>query len=278
MAFECVGSNPTYPTKFKTFRLILFCIKKLKLLNKAGIYKIFINDWIYIGSTTRSFKERFKEHRNKLKSKTHCNPILQNLYNKYKTLSFEIIEIISDNTTIIYREQFYIDNLNPNINICKTASSTLNKRHTTETKLKIKEAVLLQGKVKRDKLGLELSEKTIRKHAGIRLTLKNIIQYTLQGKFIKLWENSKKIQEELNVNPKQINSACRGDHKTCIGFLWRYLIPNTDFTLDLEIESKIKVTRKYCNGLFCKKCNEPLVIQQKYFCSRKCRGEFYRIK
>ena len=55
-------------------------------------------------------------------------------------------------------------------------------------------------------------------------------------------------------------------------------IPNTDFTLDLEIESKIKVTRKYCNGLFCKKCNEPLVIQQKYFCSRKCRGEFYRIK
>lgn len=103
---------------------------------------------IYIGSAV-SLRTRFMTHRRSFEINDHDNERLKNYYNKYGTdsLSFKVIEYC-DRDKLIEREQFYIDTLNPFFNIARVAGATyglkpwLNKKHTEETKAKIKAANL----------------------------------------------------------------------------------------------------------------------------------------
>lgn len=111
--------------------------------NKSGIYKIVnkINGHKYIGSA-KLFSQRKSEHFNALLRKDHhCLP-LQRAYNKYgkNNLEFEIIEIIEDINQLIPREQWYLDNWKPEYNVCPTAGSVLGRKHSEETKRKIRES------------------------------------------------------------------------------------------------------------------------------------------
>ena len=58
---------------------------------KSGIYKLAINNKVYVGST-QDFVRREKEHRNKLETNKHCNKILQHAFNKYGDITFSILE------------------------------------------------------------------------------------------------------------------------------------------------------------------------------------------
>jgi group I intron endonuclease len=60
----------------------------------CGIYKITnkINNKCYIGSSV-NILERFKSHRNKLKSNKHINNYFQNAYNKHGINNFIYIYI-----------------------------------------------------------------------------------------------------------------------------------------------------------------------------------------
>lgn len=51
---------------------------------------------------------------------------------------------------------------------------------------------------------------------------KKVIQYTKDGKFIKIWDYIKQASDELGVNPNNISSCCRGKRKSAGGFMWRY--------------------------------------------------------
>lgn len=73
----------------------------------SGIYKISINDYIYIGYT-KDFSYRKSTHFNKLKKNKHHNKYAQNVYNKYQSFTFEIIEKCSEDI-LIEREKFWID-------------------------------------------------------------------------------------------------------------------------------------------------------------------------
>lgn len=88
----------------------------------SGIYEIkcILNDQIYIGSSI-DLKRREKDHFNGLLKNTHRNIKLQRSFNKYgiDNFKFTVIEIITDTTQLIPREQFYVDYLNPYFNICK---------------------------------------------------------------------------------------------------------------------------------------------------------------
>lgn len=98
----------------------------------------------YIGSAV-SLRGRFMVHRQMLRDNDHDNSRLQNFYNKHgvESLSFRVIEVC-DREMLLIREQWYIDTLNPFFNIARTAGATyglkpwLNKRHSEETKLRIK--------------------------------------------------------------------------------------------------------------------------------------------
>jgi hypothetical protein len=56
----------------------------------AGIYKITINNKIYIGSSVNIY-HRYKLHKNTLCKNIHRNRYLQRAYNKYKDFIFEVI-------------------------------------------------------------------------------------------------------------------------------------------------------------------------------------------
>ena len=86
---------------------------------KCGVYAIrnLINGKVYIGSTTDSFRNRWNNHKKRLKKGTHYNKHLQSAYNKYgkDNLVFQIIEITQPENAV-EREGYYIkfyNSLNP---------------------------------------------------------------------------------------------------------------------------------------------------------------------
>ena len=85
-------------------------IKELGDLNKHGVYLIknLVNNKVYIGSTTKSFRVRYTSHKSKLKSNKHGTPHLQASWNKHGGHNFEfsILEICdSDNIDIILQKE-----------------------------------------------------------------------------------------------------------------------------------------------------------------------------
>lgn len=107
------------------------------LKNSSGIYQIQsrISDKIYIGSAS-NLRSRKYNHFKKLRDKNHENCLLQNHYNKYgkNDLIFGVIESITQKQNecildfrkrLLEREQYYIDNLKPKLNIAKIAGSPL---------------------------------------------------------------------------------------------------------------------------------------------------------
>lgn len=107
---------------------------------KSGIYKItnLVNNKFYIGSAI-DLVERKYEHFRKLKNNQHCNILLQNSFNKHGLDNFNF-EIIANcpKEYLIKLEQFFIDTINPQYNICKVAGNKLGVKHKEESKQKLK--------------------------------------------------------------------------------------------------------------------------------------------
>jgi group I intron endonuclease len=123
----------------------------------TGIYLIEINEQQYVGSTATSFNARFKKHMSDLIANRHGNIIMQRLYNKYQNIKFSILEECEPDI-VLQREQYFIDTLNPSINICKKAGNSMGRMVSDETRQKIREK--LKGK--------PLSCETIRKLSLVR--------------------------------------------------------------------------------------------------------------
>jgi group I intron endonuclease len=102
----------------------------------CGIYSITLtlNGRQYIGSSV-DIKERWRRHKKDLRKNKHHSIQLQRCWNKYNEDDF-IFEIIEEcdaiKETILEREQFYIDSINPVFNSCKLAGSPLGSRRTKE--------------------------------------------------------------------------------------------------------------------------------------------------
>lgn len=73
-----------------------------------GIYRIIINDKSYIGATL-NLRARINKHKSYLKNNTHSNTYLQNSYNKFNKVNFEILEILdtNDREILLDYETFY---------------------------------------------------------------------------------------------------------------------------------------------------------------------------
>jgi group I intron endonuclease len=113
-------------------------IKHKVFCNQSGIYKLSIKNHFYIGSS-KNLYHRLKEHLSKLRANKHKNPHLQNCFNKYKEDEFvcEILEICSIDI-LIEKEKYYIDLLNPNINVVR---NPINISITKESKKKISKSL-----------------------------------------------------------------------------------------------------------------------------------------
>lgn len=107
----------------------------MKILDCKGIYIIFNSQTedYYIGSASISFKKRLTQHISDLKKQKHRNIHLQRAFNKYGWISFtfSVIEVIQDESTIIPREQHYLDTLKPHYNIAIVAENSAKGRKRT---------------------------------------------------------------------------------------------------------------------------------------------------
>lgn len=107
-------------------------------MNKIGIYKIenIINNKFYIGSTsTIGFEKRWKKHILDLNKNKHHSIYLQRSWNKYgaDNFIFSIVEECSKDQCLI-REQYYMNYMKPEYNICENAGNTLGYKRSKKSK------------------------------------------------------------------------------------------------------------------------------------------------
>jgi group I intron endonuclease len=111
--------------------------------NKSGIYMLtnkLTND-IYIGQSI-DLSNRFKKYFSLSYLKTRDSLIISRALIKYGYLNFSVTILeYCKITDLLSREQYYFDKLNPKYNILKVAGSSLNHRHSEETKAKISKSL-----------------------------------------------------------------------------------------------------------------------------------------
>lgn len=105
-----------------------------------GVYQIVnkLNNKRYIGSTTKSFKDRWRVWKNDLQ-KGNASSHIQNAWNKYgeDNFNFEIIEVVYNKALVLNREQYWMDTLKPEYNIRPLAENNFGNKLSEETKRKI---------------------------------------------------------------------------------------------------------------------------------------------
>lgn len=84
----------------------------------TGVYKITIQNHVYIGSAAISFRKRWRQHQLDFIRDIHHSRFAQNAFNKYGIATFEIMELCP-RELCIEREQWWIDTLKPDLNILK---------------------------------------------------------------------------------------------------------------------------------------------------------------
>ena len=201
------------------------------LSKKSGIYKISALDYkyVYIGSASDLYK-RFHRHLSQLIKNKHENRYLQNIFNKHGwfNFKFELIEFC-DIDNLISREQYYIDTLNPNINILRVAGSPLGVKRSDEYRLKMSNS---QKNRNSENYGHKHSEETklllsIRKR-GCKPSEKarlarctEIVQFTISGKFVKEWDCISRCNDYGFTNTG-INNCLNGRSKSSGNYVWKY--------------------------------------------------------
>lgn len=182
-------------------------------LSSVGIYKIIntINNNFYIGSSERSFEERFKEHCRyyemfKAGEKRNLHPILWAAYDKYGIENFkvEIIEILDGKSSydILEREEYYIQTLNPEYNICQFPTCggkpNLGRKLTDEWKQHIGE------KSAQYKHSEETLEKITKNNKQGAVKLKFINLKTNEELYFNSW---KEASEYFKITPEGLQKA-----------------------------------------------------------------------
>lgn len=114
-------------------------MKRRKLVATSGIYQIQSkrNGKSYIGSAVNIEQRILRAHFLDLRKKGHYNPRIQNHVNKYgiDDLDIFILEFCPEDR-LLEREQFWLNELQPEFNICKRADSRLGVKLSEETKRK----------------------------------------------------------------------------------------------------------------------------------------------
>lgn len=145
----------------------------------CGVYEIvnLINNKRYVGSS-KDLKTRRANHFSGRRS----NPHMQWAMKKYgiENFVFNVLEYVQEED-LLRVEQFYIDTLNPEYNICRVAGSRLGASMSEEAKAKISKAVKervisdeTRERLRQANLGKKASEETRKKlseaHTGVKLS------------------------------------------------------------------------------------------------------------
>ena len=173
----------------------------ITLKNLSGVYEISIGSNIYIGSSKNLYK-RYIEHLRLCKRNMHYNALLQDAYNKIQSSNFKVLEFCNNTKE---REQYYMDMLLPELNICKDAHTSIGYKHKKEIidKLKVinkeianRPEVKQKTKATQFKKGHKLSEKTI------AINKKRMSKQTIDLETGVVYDSLKEACESTNKNRK----------------------------------------------------------------------------
>ncbi|OFC94646.1 hypothetical protein BTGOE4_10360 [Bacillus thuringiensis] len=196
-----------------------------------GIYKItcLSNKRFYIGSSN-DLKKRKRDHFRELSYNRHHSNRMQRSYNKYgkENFIFEVIEYIFDEVILRNREQYWMDKTksydkNIGFNISYNAygghfkgkdNGMYGKTHTDDVKRKLRE--LFSG--------------------GNNERSKAVLQYSLQGDFIKEYGSAREASRETNLSHSGIIGSCINQYKQSSDFIWLYKDDFNEEYLKLRIE------------------------------------------
>ena len=203
------------------------------LISESGIYRIrnLVNNKFYIGSAV-NLNKRKSQHFYYLRNNKHHNKPLQNSFNKYKKDNF-IFEIMCycHKEDLILNEQFYIDNYKPHYNICKVAGNCLGRKISEETLLKMKishsnrnckHIEETKQKIRLKALELKRQPSNEAREKAIRKIIKPILQYSIEGIFIKEYSSIKEAAISLEIHSTGIIYSAKGKRKTSGGYIWKY--------------------------------------------------------
>ena len=210
----------------------------------SGIYKITCvpTGKVYIGQSC-SIYDRWYSHKWELNKQKHANKYFQHAWNKYgeSNFTFEIVELC-DETAIDNKEKYYIDlyqSTDKNKGFNLDSGGNLNKKHSQETKEKIRQAQLGEksplyqkplSKEHREKIsktmkGVKKSAET-RKNmliAQTKCSAKKVERYTLDGQYINTYNSVSEAARAVNGDFSKIAGVCRGVRKSTAGYKWKYL-------------------------------------------------------
>ena len=183
-----------------------------EMLSTSGIYKITINNKMYVGFA-KNLEYRKSRHYNALTGKKHINPYLQNAFIKYNEFKFEIIEECAEDV-LEEKEIYWIAELNTfkgeGYNLTAGGDGWLGGIHTDETKRKIGEG----NKGKSTKHTLDVIKETCLK-AGRLNKAQKVLGYSSSGAICKrLRQNNIKVKWD--GNPMSLHSKIIG-FETFIG-------------------------------------------------------------
>lgn len=171
----------------------------------CGIYKItnLINNKIYIGSS-KNLRVRLWKHRALLRHNKHCNPHLQNSWNKYGENNFDysILELC-DESNQYEREQYYIDTYHPEYNIAEKVelpsySKESRKKHSETRKRMFREGKLIPSKQTK------------------------VYMYDLDGNFIKEYPSEIEASKDTGIYKGLIQKNLYGINKRCHSFMFKF--------------------------------------------------------
>lgn len=198
-----------------------------KILNiKTGAF--------YIGST-KNKRKRWNEHKNDLLKNIHHCAYLQRSYNKHGKDCF-VYEILANVPEEYLRklEQWFVDNLKPEYNSAKDVIRPLLGRKWTELEKKKvsnkhkgntynlgrKASDETKALMSKTRLGKKHTEESIKKMKKLRL--KPILQYNINGGFIREFVSVTSAAEHVNTTRQNISKTLAGHQATSAGFIWKY--------------------------------------------------------
>lgn len=210
------------------------------------IYKIIndINNKVYIGQTTYTLEERFKQH---LFSARHEAPYkLYRAMNKYGTEHFQI-QLIEEcpNSELNIKEAYWIGKYNSFDNgyNCTLGGDGVQKYNHDEMLQLWNEGYPLIYIAKKYQAHPDVVGKIIRSfgitkeeiyHRGAGNNRKVVAQYDKQGNLIKIYPSGTEAARQTGNRQANISKCCLGKIKTCGGYIWKYI--DNEYTQEEKYE------------------------------------------
>lgn len=195
-----------------------------------------INSKRYIGKTTTTIEERWREHQHDSQKERCEKHPLYSAISKYGIENFKIeeLEYVEDNSELSNREVYWIQELetygSKGYNASKGGDGILLYDHNEILELYNLGYSAIQIS---EKIGCErtLITKVLRANGIKSRGISKIIeQYDLDGNYIQTFDSTMQAREWLFSNEittnKQCNNVilrcCRGENKSAYGYVWKY--------------------------------------------------------